>query len=43
MERLWTKSYILMIAGMLFLFTGFYIYIQRCPYLLNKLVETSRK
>lgn len=37
MERLWTKSFILMTVGMLFLFTGFYMLLPTLPLFIKQL------
>ncbi|MBB6671619.1 MFS transporter [Cohnella nanjingensis] len=37
MERLWTKPFILMTAGMLFLFTGFYLLLPTLPLYIKQL------
>jgi MFS family permease len=37
MERLWTKPFILMMVGMLFLFTGFYLLLPTLPLFIKKM------
>ncbi|WP_169082191.1 MFS transporter [Paenibacillus sp. PL91] len=37
MERLWTKSFILLTVGMLFLFTGFYLLLPTLPLFIKKM------